>query len=193
MLHGATVFRLLLAALVAGAQAGAAPAAQQLREHGADAAEPASSAGAAGCVKASKVALVDPGCPGEPSPEQVCPFEQVRLTTGMWDAEDGQWWMSVSFTTTEETIGAAQPALRLSNTAEMGEGKGCVLVFTGTTTAYTYVSAGGPYFSNATKHYQAEILKSQCPGLSTLISLNFQSLCSRPRSTTSTLARSSPR
>jgi hypothetical protein len=167
MLSGATVVRLLLVALVAGAQAGAAPAAQQLREHGADAAEPASAAGVAGCVKASKVALVDPGCPGEPSPEQVCPFEQVRLTTGTWGAADGQWWMSVSFTTTEETIGAAPPALRLSKSAETleGEGEGCVLVFTGTTTAYTYVSAGGPYFSEATKHYQAEILKSQCPGL----------------------------
>ena len=37
-----------------------------------------------------------------------------------------------------------------------GDGEeGCVLVFTGTTTAYSYVSAGGPFFSEQTKYYQS--------------------------------------
>ena len=153
---------LAAAALVATAQAaGAGAVPTVLREHAADAAEPASAAAAVGCTKAAAVALVD-GCPaagaGPPSAAQVCPFEQVRLTAGEWDGADGQWWMSVSFATTPATIGASKPAVRMSNTAGTLDGdgeEGCVLVFTGTTTAYSYVSAGGPFFSEQTKYYQS--------------------------------------
>ena len=116
----------------------------------------------AACLKAdTPVTLVDPPCPIEVSAQQVCPFEQVRLAAGLWDDKDGQWWMSVSWATTNQTAGSSQPMLRMAKTQGALEGDdadGCVLLFTGTSTSYSYVSAGGPYFSEATKYYTSPII-----------------------------------
>ena len=132
---------------------------QGLREQASDIRLPPSAS--AGCLKAdTPVTLVDPPCPIEVSAQQVCPFEQVRLAAGLWDDKDGQWWMSVSWATTNETAGSSQPMVRMANTQGALEGNevGCVLLFSGTSTSYSYVSAGGPYFSEATKYYTSPII-----------------------------------
>eukprot|EP00277_Geminigera_cryophila_P014348 CAMPEP_0179435306 /NCGR_PEP_ID=MMETSP0799-20121207/19455_1 /TAXON_ID=46947 /ORGANISM="Geminigera cryophila, Strain CCMP2564" /LENGTH=591 /DNA_ID=CAMNT_0021214623 /DNA_START=18 /DNA_END=1793 /DNA_ORIENTATION=+ len=132
---------------------------QGLREQASDIRLPPSASAA--CLKAdTPVTLVDPPCPIEVSAQQVCPFEQVRLAAGLWDDKDGQWWMSVSWATTNETAGSSQPMVRMANTQGALEGNevGCVLLFSGTSTSYSYVSAGGPYFSEATKYYISPII-----------------------------------
>jgi hypothetical protein len=149
---------LLLAGVVAAAgPSRAAPSG--LREQASDA-----PVGGAGCLTATPVELE--ACPAlsatAVSPVQVCPFEQVRLTPGIFDEVDGQWYMSVSWTTSNETGAVAQPVVRMGNTmsalAGSGEGQGCVLRFTGTTTSYRYVSAGGPYFSKDTQYYASPLI-----------------------------------
>lgn len=129
--------------------------AQGLREHAVDAVSTIS-------CENSTVLFLDPPCPAVVSPTQVCPFEQVRLTAGQWS--EGQWVMSVFFATLHETVpDPSRPAVRVSSLAATlaspGEGgDGCVLEFTGATTNYSYVSPGGPYFSEETKFYSSPLI-----------------------------------
>jgi hypothetical protein len=132
--------------------------AEGLREHAAS----GLAGDTVGCARDTEpVMLVDPPCPTEVSAEQVCPFEQVRLTPGTWDAENFLWYMSISFTTNNHTMpgGKSVPVVRMAHTREpLFEGAsdvGCVLYFTGATTSYQYASSGGPYFSPATKYYDS--------------------------------------
>jgi hypothetical protein len=153
----------LCAALLPCCSAGSAT--NSLREQASDAPLDGAAAASAGCVKSSTpVVLVDPPCPTEVSAWQVCPFEQVRLTPGIFDEEDGQWWMSVSFATLNETAAGALPVVRMAKVEGALEGGGeegkayCVLRFTGKTTDYRYVSAGGPYFSKDTQYYASPLI-----------------------------------
>lgn len=143
-----------------------AEAAQGLKERAANALLRPGEAGCLSTDTLSKDTIVEPGgtCPAQAhTAGQVCPFEQVRLTPGLWDEASGQWWMSVSFVSLQESIPPpAKPIVRLSNKKETIEGKGteegCVLVFTGTSTSYEYFSSGGPYFNPATMFYSSPLI-----------------------------------
>ena len=127
-----------------------------------DAELPASVRAAAGCAASDSAAmLVDPPCPAEVSADQVCPFEQVRLTPGLWDAGSLQWFMSVSFASTNDTMAGAQPVVRMARQeAPLVDSTedGCVMLFTGSSTSYRYVSNGGPYFDKRTQFYSSPLI-----------------------------------
>ncbi|EKX35981.1 hypothetical protein GUITHDRAFT_165854 [Guillardia theta CCMP2712] len=83
---------------------------------------------------------------------QSCPFEQVHISIGRWQAGAG-WEMTVTWTS--QALAAGQvPSVRVSERKEtLTAPSGCVADFVGETTNYTYTSSGGPFYSPSTKFY----------------------------------------